>query len=100
MDIAQDISWGGRVVAFLHRHAGNAPIVVLTPLTWAAIRFRGLLPGTTTRLMGLVNRVLPGPAGEPGAETRGAEARRRLGSPIVEALTVLGRRAARRNNER
>lgn len=78
----------------------GAPIVVLTPMAWLAIRVRGLLPGTTTRLMGVVKRLLPKATGVPGEETRGSEARPRLKSPLVEALTVFGRRAAARYNER
>ena len=39
------------------------PLVVLTPLTWLAFRVRGLMPGTTTRLMGLATRLLPKPTG-------------------------------------
>lgn len=78
----------------------GAPLVTLTPLAWAAMRVRGLLPGTTTRVMGLVNRLLPAAEGPAGAETPGRRARRGLNSPVVEALTILGRRAAARNNER
>lgn len=77
------------------------PLVVLTPLAWVGIRVRGLAPGTTTRLMGLANRLLPrGPAHGGHQLVEGSSARARLASRTVEALTVLGRRAADRNNER
>ena len=77
------------------------PMVVLTPLAWAGIRFRGLAPGTTTRLMGFANRLLPGaPQGSGRRLVPGGRARERLASRTVRALTVLGRRAADRNNER
>lgn len=71
----------------------------LTPLTVVGVRFRGLLPGLTTRLMGVASRVLPGADG-PGETISGTEARQRLSSPVVNTLTTLGDRAARRNNER
>lgn len=76
------------------------PMVVLTPLAWVGIRVRGLAPATTTRLMGLAARLLPGPPARAGARTvEGAEARRRLASPLVNRLTTLGDRAARRTQD-
>ncbi len=76
------------------------PMVVLTPLAWLGIRVRGLAPATTTRVLGLVGRLLPDAPGREGARTaEGSEARRRLGSSLVETLTTLGDRAARRNLE-
>ena len=71
----------------------------LTPLTKVGVRFRGLLPGTTTRLMGLGSRLLPSADG-PTETVEGREAARRLDSRVVDVLTALGSRAARRNNER
>lgn len=79
------------------------PNVVLTPLTWLGIRVRGLAPGLTTRLMGVTVRLLPSaPPGGPTGTMEGEQARARLarsGSRAVRALTTLGDRAARRNNE-
>ncbi|GGM93642.1 ketoacyl reductase [Terrabacter tumescens] len=76
------------------------PMVVLTPLAWIGIRVRGLAPATTTRVLGLAGRLLPDAPGREGARTSsGREARRRLGSTLVDRLTVLGDRAARRNLE-
>jgi hypothetical protein len=72
--------------------------VTLTPLTWLAFRFRGLLPGTTTRLMGVATRLLPGPTGN-REEVDGAAAEAQRPSAVVRALTTLGRIAAVRNNE-
>lgn len=77
----------------------------LTPLTRVGVRFRGLLPGTTTRLMGLGARLLPSapePADVtgPGAVVEGRDANRRLNSRVVGVLTTLGSRAAASNNER
>ncbi|MDN5764726.1 MAG: SDR family oxidoreductase [Humibacillus sp.] len=79
---------------------GGRPIVVLTPLAWVGIRVRGLAPGTTTRLMGLANRLLPSGPDQGGRHlVEGSTAGERLASRTVHALTVLGRRAAERNNE-
>lgn len=79
------------------------PNVVLTPLTWFGIRVRGLAPGTTTRVMGLVNRVLPdAPTTGPTGTIPGRTARTGLGptaTRVVDTLTTFGDRAARRNNE-
>jgi NAD(P)-dependent dehydrogenase (short-subunit alcohol dehydrogenase family) len=76
------------------------PIVVLTPLAWVGIRVRGLAPGTTTRVLGLVGRLLPE---RPGRGSRravaGFEAARRLASPLVDRLTVAGDRAAAQTNQ-
>jgi NAD(P)-dependent dehydrogenase (short-subunit alcohol dehydrogenase family) len=77
------------------------PMIMLTPLTWVGARVRGLLPGTTTRVMGLANRVLPS-VPESGSEgtMEGRQADRVLDSRVVRFLTTLGRKAAERNNER
>lgn len=74
------------------------PMVMLTPLTQVGVRVRGLMPATTTRVMGLVNRALPD--GERSETVDGVEAGRRLDSRVVGWLTTLGTRASRRNNER
>jgi len=64
-----------------------------------ASRFHGLFPGTTIELLGLVNRLLAGPAQGSTSATPGYEARERLDSPLIEAATTLGRKAAERFNE-
>ena len=74
------------------------PFVSTTPLTWLAIRFRGLAPATTTRMMKLVTRLLPAATGD-SATMPGSAVRDGLDSPIVDALTRLGDRAADDNNE-
>lgn len=81
------------------------PQVELTPLAIIGRRVHGLAPGLTTRVLGLVARALPdGPGRGPGMSdatpgVTGATARGRLGSRVVNALSTLGDRAARRNNE-
>lgn len=80
------------------------PNVVLTPLAWLGIRARGLAPGLTTRAMGLAVRLLPdAPSGQPTGTVPGEAARTGLqpaAARFVQRLSVLGDRAARRNNER
>ncbi|GAB2697037.1 SDR family NAD(P)-dependent oxidoreductase [Thalassiella azotivora] len=86
--------------------------VVLTPMTHVAMRLHGLAPATTTALMELMGRLLPSAPqagrggtvdaqvpGEPPGTVEGRDADRSLGSRTLRAVTVLGRRAARRNNE-
>lgn len=81
----------------------GTPMVMLTPLAHVGARLRGLLPGTTARLMGVVNRLLPD--ADPGDSeiVEGRVAEEKLGpraSRVLGALTVLGRRAADRTNQR
>jgi NAD(P)-dependent dehydrogenase (short-subunit alcohol dehydrogenase family) len=64
-----------------------------------ASRFHGLFPGTTVELLGLVNRLLPGPAHSATGRMPGYAARARLDSRLIEAATTLGRKAAERFNE-
>lgn len=72
------------------------PEVILTPAAWLAVRARALAPVTTLRLIGLVDRMLPGdgdrrdPAPGHAVAARGA---------VLRTLTTLTRRAARRNRE-
>ena len=84
----------------------GSPTVELTPLTIIGRRVHGLAPATTTRAMGLVSRLLPGPSGraadpmtEAAPAVDGSTARERLSSRVVDCLSVLGDHAARRTNE-
>ncbi|OAB88297.1 hypothetical protein AWH69_00300 [Janibacter melonis] len=80
--------------------------VELTPLTMIGRRVHGIAPALTVGVMGLAARLLPdGPDRGPSMSDErprvtGATARERLGSRVVDALSVLGDRAARRTNER
>ena len=76
--------------------AGRAR-VTLTPLAWLGVRVRGLAPGSTARLLGVVDSMLPG-AGE-GERARGAQVDDTALARLVRPLTVLGDRARRRTNE-
>lgn len=84
--------------------AGRAQ-VELTPLTWVGRRVHGVAPGMTSRVLGLVARALPRGAQVGPSMSRetphvvGARARAELGSKVVDALSILGDRAARRHNE-
>ncbi len=74
------------------------PMVILTPLAKIGVRVRGLVPGLTIRAMGVTSLLLP--RGSSSETVEGHVAARRLNSPVVAALTVLGSRAARRFNTR
>lgn len=71
------------------------PLVTITPVAWMAYRVRGLMPGTTTRAMGIANRFLPRATGN----TVPVKGSKLSTSPVVRRLTHCGRRAAARNNE-
>ncbi|MCL4854765.1 MAG: hypothetical protein KJZ78_25675, partial [Bryobacteraceae bacterium] len=74
---------------------GDAEVILSVPAKLAA-RFHGLFPGLTARCLGLVNRLLPSPGGIGRQTARGWESFSTL-SPSM--LTMLGERAAARNNE-
>ncbi|MBA2694576.1 MAG: SDR family oxidoreductase [Actinobacteria bacterium] len=80
---------------------GGRRHVVLTPLAKVGMRVHGLAPSSTVAMLGLVGRLLPAAPDPPRTPTLvGHQAQRVLDSRAVRALTVLGSRAARRNNER
>ena len=70
--------------------------VVLSIQAQIAARFHGLFPGLTADLLGLVNRLLPGPGGIGTQRAKGKDSSSAL-SPSV--LTALSDSAAQRNNE-
>jgi NAD(P)-dependent dehydrogenase (short-subunit alcohol dehydrogenase family) len=59
-------------------------------------RMHGLCPGTTANLLSLVQRLLPGTEGARSTSTTGREVQQRLRSPLLHALTGLGRAAGHR----
>ncbi|HEU4588431.1 MAG TPA: SDR family NAD(P)-dependent oxidoreductase, partial [Gemmatimonadales bacterium] len=76
------------------RH-GDAELVL--PLSTAlAVKLHALFPGVSANVLGLVDRLLPGPNGIGTVMRRGSESESRW-SPSV--LTALGNQAAARNNE-
>jgi short-subunit dehydrogenase len=74
---------------------GDAELV-LPPTVDLAVRLSALIPGAGPALMGLVDRLLPGPGGI-GTDTRLGQESESAWSPSV--LTTLGDRAAVDNNE-
>lgn len=70
--------------------------VVLTIQAQLAVRFHGLFPGLTQDMLGLVNRLLPGPGGIGKRRAKGKDSSSEI-SPSW--LTALNERAAQANNE-
>jgi NAD(P)-dependent dehydrogenase (short-subunit alcohol dehydrogenase family) len=82
-----------RIVDACHR---GDPWLMLTLPARVAATVHDLLPGTTIRVLGLVNRFLPGPGGVGRRAVRGRDSASAW-SPSV--LTAAGERAARRQNQ-
>ena len=75
---------------------GDAEVILSVP-AWVLARIHGLFPGWTADLLRLVNDlILPAPHGDTQNVVRGHEALARDPSPLVRALTRLGRAAADR----
>ena len=74
------------------------PELVFTPAAKVACRLYALTPGTATRLLGVVGRLLPSPGSAPEHNVRGASLASGQGA-VLAGATVLSERAARRNNE-
>lgn len=74
---------------------GETEVVLSLPAA-AAARFHGVFPGLTARLLGFINRLLPGPGGIGTQSRRGSESFSRF-SPSW--LTTLTEQAAVKNNE-
>ncbi len=82
-----------RIVAATGR---GDPEVTLTPQAALLARVNGLAPGLTADLLGLVNRLLPGPDGAGSGTRLGRESE----TPLTRSpLTALGRSAARAYNQ-
>jgi hypothetical protein len=81
-----------RIVESIRR--GEAERVLSVPARVAAVA-RALVPGVTAELLAHVNRLLPESNGEGQRGRKGEDSTSAL-SPSM--LTVLGERAARRNN--
>lgn len=70
---------------------GQAEIILSIPAK-LAVAMHGLFPGTTSRLMGVTNRIMPGTGAEDKSRRRGHESESALSrSPLTE----LGKRASR-----
>ena len=77
--------------------------IILTPAGQLVSRAAGIVPGLTSEILHLVQR-LALPSGEPGAavsdEAQGHELRPAMGKKAFDRLTTLGQAAASRFNER
>jgi NAD(P)-dependent dehydrogenase (short-subunit alcohol dehydrogenase family) len=74
---------------------GDAEVILSVPAQ-VAVRFHGVFPGLTADVLGLVNRLLPGPGGIGTARAKGKES---TSAWSPSWLTALTEEAARRNNE-
>ena len=79
--------------------------IILTPAGQLVSRAAGIMPGLTSDILHLVQRLaLPAPSGEPGSavadEAQGHELRPAMGKKTFDRLTTLGQAAASRFNER
>lgn len=95
------IALDGRTAArrIVHGVLAGKPVLGLSPLTHVAMRVHGVAPASTTRLLGLVGRLLP--SNEATAPPlAGRDVRRRHPNRVVRMLTMAGDAMARRTNER
>jgi short-subunit dehydrogenase len=79
--------------------------IILTPAGQLVSRAAGIVPGLTSEILHLVQRLaLPAPSGEPGSpvadEAEGHDLRPAMGKKTFDRLTALGQAAASRFNER
>lgn len=74
---------------------GDAEVILSLPAK-IGVWLHGILPGLTSDVLGLTNRVLPSPG---GAGSHGVPAKAIVPPPAPRVLTFLNDRAAERNNE-
>lgn len=91
-----------QIIAAVRRRRAE---IILTPAGQLVSRAAGIVPGLTSEILHLVQRLaLPAPSGEPGAasadEAQGHELRPAMGKKTFDRLTTLGQAAASRFNER
>lgn len=96
--ITLDADRAGRII--VDGILAGKPMVLVGWLPKLAHRVRGLAPGLTTRMLGIMNRLLPSAGKEPKRLVMGRDAEAALSSRVVGWLTQLGTAAAARNNER
>ncbi len=80
-----------RIVAAARR---GSPVVVLTLPAKIGVRVHGVLPGTTVRVLGVVNRLLPRARTDDATAERGADINLGHRSKLFRKATALTRRAA------
>jgi len=76
------------------------PHVELTPLARVGSRVAGVAPGLTTRVMALVDRVLPDAGDGTAPREVGRTVDRRMRGPVMDTLLALGRRAVSRHGNK
>jgi NAD(P)-dependent dehydrogenase (short-subunit alcohol dehydrogenase family) len=81
-----------QIVAAIRRR--DAEVILSMPAKLLAT-FHGVLPGVTSKILAMINRLLP-QYGVISQNVRGAEADARLNSPALRKVTRLGRVAAER----
>ncbi|MCA6096586.1 SDR family NAD(P)-dependent oxidoreductase [Streptomyces sp. SCA3-4] len=75
------------------------PEVILSPVAKAAVRFAGVAPATTGRLLTLTARLLPRSGDAPRHNVPGRQAARGVDSALLRRITRLNDRAAHRFNQ-
>jgi NAD(P)-dependent dehydrogenase (short-subunit alcohol dehydrogenase family) len=75
------------------------PELILTPVAQAAARFSGALPGVTSRLLGVTDRLLPSAGDADTGRAEGLAAQEELDSALFRWATALNLAAARRLNQ-
>ncbi len=74
---------------------GEAERVLSVPSTTLSL-FHGVFPGTTSDILGIVNRILPRVSADGTGMSRGTEVQDRMHSTVLTALTGWGLSAARK----
>ncbi|WP_346623758.1 SDR family oxidoreductase [Blastococcus montanus] len=86
-----------RIVTAMQR--GRTEVLLTAPAK-LAVRVHGLMPATTVRTLGLVNRLLPRADAADQHAVRGEAAATAIGSPLFHRLIATTRRAAERLRQR
>ena len=95
--ISMDAERAARRIVRAIRRGEREPILSLP--AQVAARVHGIAPGTVVGVLELVNRLLPRPAPTANAPATGLVVQRQIRSRLLEAVTALGRAAARRFHE-
>jgi NAD(P)-dependent dehydrogenase (short-subunit alcohol dehydrogenase family) len=95
--VSIDAERAARQIVMALRRAESERILTV-PANIAAC-LHGLFPGATVNLLGLVNRLLPGPDRHGLESKSGGEIKAELNSPLFNTLTGWGESAARRFNQ-
>ncbi|GHC67845.1 SDR family NAD(P)-dependent oxidoreductase [Streptomyces cinnamoneus] len=86
-------------IAVVRAAERRRPEVILSPVAKAAVRFAGVAPATTGRLLTLTARLLPGNGDAPRHNVPGRQAARTVDSALLRRITRRNDRAAHRFNQ-